>query len=181
MRFCTVLLTAGIASAISLDFPQLFKRQNTTTGSNSPSTGQVTCSGLNAQSNNGDRKIAIVIDSSGSMSENDPTNLRITAGKAINDWLIAQNEVKAGQKVDKVTVVDFDDYATVLYPLGDPTGAVSTFDLIDSSGGTYIADGVSTAITQLTGSGSGSTKGRSGIVVLTDGEVLSPLTLHPGD
>jgi hypothetical protein len=162
MKVFSTLLLLSVSTTHALS---LFRRQNST------GTPQSTCSGLNAQSNNGDRKIAIVIDSSGSMSDNDPTNLRIAAGKALNDWLITQNEAVNGKKKDLVTVIDFDDYSTVDFALGDPAAAVNAFDLIDASGGTYIAGGVNEAISQLTASSSGATKDRSAIVVLTDGEV----------
>ncbi|KAB5566544.1 hypothetical protein GE09DRAFT_1218801 [Coniochaeta sp. 2T2.1] len=119
---------------------------------------------------NGGRKVAIVIDSSGSMSGTDPNNLRITAGKALNNQLVPAAGATGGKQADLVTVVDFDDVATVIYPLGDPAGAGSSFDQIDSSGGTFIADGIEKAVAQLSAPGNDPTADRSGIVVLTDGE-----------
>ena len=130
-----------------------------------------TCVGLTVKSNNGNRKVAIVIDSSGSMAESDPDNLRLAAGKSLNDWLITKNEAVGGKKEDLVTVINFDDEATLDYPLGDPSGADSAFDNIGADGGTFIAGGVEMAIAQLTTSSSGTTSGRSAIVVFTDGEV----------
>jgi len=130
-----------------------------------------TCAGLTVKSNNGNRKVAIVIDSSGSMAESDPDNLRLAAGKSLNDWLITKNEAVGGKKEDLVTVINFDDEATLDYPLGDPSGADSAFDTIGADGGTFIAGGVEMAIDQLTNSSSGATSGRSAIVVFTDGEV----------
>lgn len=132
----------------------------------------LTCTDLRVKSNDGDRKIAIVIDSSGSMSSSDPEDLRLAAGRALNDWLITKDEATNGKKSDLVTVVDFDDVATVLYPLGDPGSAANrSFSGIDASGGTYIAGGVEAAIGELTKGGSGDTASRSGIIVFTDGEV----------
>lgn len=128
------------------------------------------CADLSVSSNNGDRKVAIVMDSSGSMAYNDPYDLRIKAGRALNDFLISSGEAGGGQKADLVTVIDFDDSAYLDFPLGDPGSANSSFDNVDASGGTYIASGVNLAIEQLTGGGGGTDK-RSAIVVFTDGEV----------
>lgn len=128
-----------------------------------------TCN-IQLATSNGGRKVAIVIDSSGSMSVTDPYDLRITAGKALNNQLVSAAAATGGKKADLVTVVDFDDVATVIYPLGDPAGADSSFDQIDSSGGTFIADGIENAVTQLSAPGTDPTADRSGIVVLTDGE-----------
>ncbi|KAF2501057.1 hypothetical protein BU16DRAFT_419204, partial [Lophium mytilinum] len=127
--------------------------------------------------NNGGRKIGIVIDSSGSMYDTDPYNLRILAGEQINDWLVTSKEASGSKKEDLVTVVDFDDVATLLYPLGDPSGAEDTFKLIDSMGGTYIAGGVDMATNELTKAGHDPTSNRSGIVVLTDGSDSDTATL----
>lgn len=124
---------------------------------------------------NGGRKIAIVVDSSGSNSYTDPSDLRIVAAKNLNGLLVSKNQASAGKQSDLVTVVDFDYSAAVIYPLGDPAGA--TFDGIDASGGTDIASGVEAAIDELTKNQGDVTAGRSGIVVLTDGEdsYLDPL------
>jgi hypothetical protein len=129
------------------------------------------CTDLRAKSNDGDRKIAIVIDSSGSMAESDPANLRLIAGKSVVDWLISKHEATSTRKPDLVTVIDFDEIATLDYPLGDPAGADSSLDGIGADGGTFIAGGVELAIDQLTASGTGATSDRSGILVFTDGEV----------
>ena len=134
-------------------------------------TSAPVCVGLSVKSNNGDRKVALVIDSSGSMAETDPLNLRLAAGRALNDWLITKAEATGGKKPDLVTVINFDYTATLDYPLGDPAGANSSFDNIGAFGGTFIAGGVDKGIAQLTSSSSGSTSGRSSIIVFTDGEV----------
>lgn len=52
----------------------------------------------------GGRKIAIVIDSSGSMSSSDPFDLRITAGRSLNDQLVSA--ATGSKKADLVTVVE---------------------------------------------------------------------------
>ncbi|KAH6710573.1 putative calcium-activated chloride channel regulator 4 [Leptodontidium sp. MPI-SDFR-AT-0119] len=124
-----------------------------------------------AVASNGGRKIGIVVDSSGSMESNDPNDLRITAGKSLTSSLVT-----GGSHPDQVTVVDFDGSATLLYPLGDPAKAGPSFDLIDSSGGTYIAGGLETAIDELT-KGQATTAGVTGIVVLTDGQDSSATLL----
>ena len=129
------------------------------------------CVGLSVKSNNGNRKVALVIDSSGSMLDNDPYDLRLAAGRALNNWLITQAEAKGGTKPDLVTVIDFNSSPQLDYPLGDPAGANSSFDEIGASGGTYIAGGVDLAVTQLRASGSGDTASRSSIIVFTDGQV----------
>lgn len=130
-----------------------------------------TCIGLSVKSNNGNRKVALVIDSSGSMAESDPYNLRLAAGRALNDWLITKAEAGNGKQPDLVTVINFDETAYLDYPLGDPAGANSSFDAIGADGGTFIAGGVDMGMAQLTSTGSGSTSGRSSIIVFTDGEV----------
>ncbi|EOO00825.1 putative von willebrand factor type a protein [Phaeoacremonium minimum UCRPA7] len=164
MRFILLShLLLGVASAASFsNHANLIKRDNS----------QV-CSDLTVSSNNGDRKVAIVIDSSGSMVSNDYTDLRIAAGRALNEFLISDSEAKDGKKADEVTVIDFDDEAYLDYPLGDPGNANSSFSKIDSIGGTYITSGVLMAIDQLTSSNSGTTDKRSAIVVFTDGEDYS--------
>jgi len=116
------------------------------------------------------RKIGIVVDSSGSNQDTDPSNLRISAATQINAQLITADQAAANPnaKPDLVTVVDFDDVASVIYPLGDPSGA--DFSSIDSNGGTYIAGGIAAAIDEITADTKYKTRGRSGIIVLTDGD-----------
>jgi len=130
------------------------------------------CTDLRAKSNNGDRKIAIVIDSSGSMAMTDPFDLRFEAANQAVDWLIEKNEVSEKQKQDQVAIISFDSDAYLEYPLGDPSSAAkNAVNGISSIGDTYIAGGVEMAITELTKDGSGDTAGRTGILVFTDGEV----------
>lgn len=101
------------------------------------------------------RKVAIVVDSSGSNDWNDPTNLRVAAGQSI---------VANLGGTDQVAVVDFDGSATVISPLG-PASAAS-FVGIDSSGDTCISCGVEEALVTL----QGAAPNTAGIIVLTDGE-----------
>ncbi|KAI7082509.1 hypothetical protein KC356_g8297 [Hortaea werneckii] len=119
----------------------------------------------------GGRKVGIIIDSSRSNTDTDPDDLRINAGRALNDALYSSAEAAAaGVQSDLVTVIDFDSSATVLYSLGDPDGATAAFSSIDARGQTCIYCGIREAIKELTKPDSGPTAGRTSIVVLTDGE-----------
>ena len=119
------------------------------------------------------RYLAIVVDSSGSNEITDPENLRITAAKEFNSNLVSKSSVSDEDGVpDQVTVIDFDDTARVVSPLGDPSQA--SFSGIDSSGGTCIACGIRLAIDELTSKSQGPIAGRAGILVLTDGEDPDP-------
>jgi hypothetical protein len=113
------------------------------------------------------RRVAIVIDSSGSNTETDPGNLRIAAGQALNAALISRAEAAEDELSDLSAVVDFDDSARLVSPLADPDAA--SFAGIDSSGGTDIGRGVGLAIAELTKDPAAPVRDRSGIVVLTDG------------
>jgi hypothetical protein len=136
------------------------------------------CTNLRAKSNDGDRKIAIVIDSSSSMELSDPFNLRFEAANQAVDWLIEKSEVSQKQKQDQVTIISFDSDAYLEYPLGDPSSAAkNAVNGIISSGDTYIAGGVEMAISELTKDGSDDTAGRTGILVFTDGEDYDTQTL----
>lgn len=126
----------------------------------------------------GGRKVGIVIDSSSSNTNTDPNDLRITAGRALNDALYGSAEASAaGIQSDLVTVIEFDTSATVLYRLGDPDGATPAFSSIDANSGTCIYCGVREAIEELTQPGSGPTADRTSIIVLTDGEGQSESVL----
>ncbi|KAF9768434.1 hypothetical protein IL306_014274 [Fusarium sp. DS 682] len=127
---------------------------------------------LSLASSSGGRKVALVIDASGSMLSNDPQELRIKAGRALNRQLVSSAEASGGKSADQVAVVEFNTQATLLYQLGDPGKADSSFSKIGSEGGTSIARqvGVAKGIEELTKSGHGTTKDRSGIIILTDGE-----------
>ncbi|KAF2094987.1 hypothetical protein NA57DRAFT_46090 [Rhizodiscina lignyota] len=124
----------------------------------------------------GGRKIALVVDSSGSNADTDPNNLRIAAARALNNVLISKSEATPSKPADQVTVVEFDYSASVLFPLGDPASPSvdQAFDQIDADGGTDIASGVEAGIDEITKGSAGSTSGRSGVVVLTDGQSSFP-------
>lgn len=161
----TLLCALSAASAVTLHPRQIVKRDDTV------------CTDLRVSANNGGRKVAIVIDSSGSMATNDRQNYRIAAGKNLNNFLISNSEASGSVKADQVTVVDFDGTSYLRYPLGDPGNAEKSFDLIDSSGDTYIASGVRMATAQINGTGTGDTDKRSAIVVFTDGSVCAQYIL----
>ncbi|KAK3393683.1 hypothetical protein B0H63DRAFT_458816 [Podospora didyma] len=134
--------------------------------------GLQTCTDLTVSSNNGDRNVAIVIDSSSSMYGSDPYDLRLAAGRALNNFLVSDAEASGGGKADKVTVVGFDSYPYTLFPPGNPGDpkADEAISSIVASGGTYIAGGVETATQWFQNSTLGVIKDRSAIVVFTDGE-----------
>lgn len=122
------------------------------------------------------RRLAVVIDSSGSNQDTDPSNLRVSAGIQFVSTLVTAANAGPDNAPDLVTVVDFDSSASVVYPLGDPAGA--SFAGIDSSGGTFIAGGVVLAIEELTRNiDPEAIKDRTGIVVLTDGQDSSIFAL----
>ncbi|MCU0306949.1 MAG: VWA domain-containing protein [Thermoleophilia bacterium] len=115
------------------------------------------------------RVVALVIDSSGSNTTTDPAGLRRTAAASVARSLTSAAEAAAAGGVpDRLVVVDFDDSASVVYPLGDPDGAGAAIAGIDSAGGTHIAGGVRTATSAIIATGP--VPGRAAIVVLTDGE-----------
>lgn len=114
---------------------------------------------------NGGRKIGIVIDESSSMESTDPNNIRIVAARTLNEGLISSSKATGGKNPDLVTIVGFNTSPDLYYPLADPTGAVPSINAISSSkGGTFIGGGISTAITELSKTGTGSTANRTGIV-----------------
>lgn len=153
-----------------------------------------TCSGLTISENNGDRKgealselkgfqlirrtVVIVVDSSGSMSSNDPGDLRLSAAHALNAFLISKSEASGGTKADQVAVVSFDSTAETVFAPGDPgdPSADQAIAAIPASGGTNIGSGILEAIGNIAAM-SGLTKDRSAIVVYTDGSDSSTTKL----
>lgn len=104
--------------------------------------------------------VMLTLDSSGSMSWNDPEGLRRTAGKRFVDGLI---------EGDRVGVVDFDSWATLTQPLTrDFATAKDAIDAIDDSGGTNIGAGVSVANRELIDNGD--PEHLKAQILLTDGE-----------
>lgn len=161
----TILLLLNILPVLANPYrysPQIARRQSSTCVLDSL-LGRVGPS-------SGGRKVGLVVDASGSMSTNDPDDLRLVAAKALNDALISQNEATGGQAADLVTVAEFSSDSAVLYPLGDPSGANNVIDTITPGGGTAIGTGIQAAIGELTAAGNDPTANRTGIVVFTDGQ-----------
>ncbi|KAK5663564.1 hypothetical protein OQA88_3995 [Cercophora sp. LCS_1] len=99
-------------------------------------------------------KVAIVIDSSGSMSSSDPSDLRL-----------------CGIKADQVVAIaGFDGTSYTVFEPADPADPMvnEAISGIEASGGTFIARGVYEAIDKIAAM-SGTTKDRFAIVVYTDG------------
>ncbi len=104
--------------------------------------------------------IMFVLDSSGSMSWNDPFGYRKIAAKSFVDSLISD---------DKAGVVDFDGYARLAQGLTTNLTAVkAAIDTIDESGGTNIGAGVSIANNELIKNGAN--EHLKFEILLTDGE-----------
>ncbi len=104
--------------------------------------------------------VVFVLDSSGSMSWNDPNGYRKTASKSFVDALL---------QGDRAAVVDFDSYASLTQGLTSDFNAVkSALDRIDSYGGTNIGAGVRIANNELIRK---SSSDRIKVeILLTDGE-----------
>ncbi|MDE0324164.1 MAG: VWA domain-containing protein [Candidatus Poribacteria bacterium] len=115
--------------------------------------------------------IVLIIDSSGSMVENDPNKLRIAAAEQLID--LADSDVQIG-------VVDFDSDAVTLKELtsankdgkSELKNAVGRIDAYD---GTNIAEGLQQGFAVL--SKSKTFTARKAAVLLTDGEDNEPTTL----
>ncbi len=107
----------------------------------------------------GPADVMLVIDSSGSMSTEDPSYLRVSAGKRFVDEM--NNLTRAG-------VVDFNSSATLLQGLtSNRDDLKSALDDIGASGGTSLASGVSTALSHM--NGSARPEARRFVILLTDG------------
>lgn len=102
--------------------------------------------------------IGFAIDSSGSMSWNDPAGLRKQTAK---DFVNNMDEN------DRAAVIDFDSSAKVNCSLtSDKTVIKNAIDRIGSSGGTNLSVGIQAALTEL----KTSTSKAKYIIMLTDGE-----------
>lgn len=103
--------------------------------------------------------IVLAIDSSGSMQSNDPSNLRIDAGKSF---------IQAMKSTDNVAVVDFDSSSRVVAALTNDISVLeSALNSIDSSGGTNIVSALETSYNVLINSDSNSIRA---VFLLTDGD-----------
>lgn len=105
--------------------------------------------------------VALIIDSSGSMSSSDPQDRRIDAGRAF---------ITASTVDDQVGVVDFDSTARVLSdprsPVQGRSALLAALSQIDSSGGTNLGAGLTAGCEMLGRADSALAKGA---IFLTDG------------
>jgi len=67
----------------------------------------------------------------------------------INTQLITASQVTTNPnvKLDLVTIIDFNDATSIIYPLSDPSN--TDFNAIDSNGSIYITSGIATAIDKI--------------------------------
>ncbi|MBN2117606.1 MAG: VWA domain-containing protein [Anaerolineales bacterium] len=116
---------------------------------------------VNSATNNVD--VVLIIDSSGSMGWNDPSNKRLDAGKAY---------LAASLAGDYVGVVDFNSYASLDSPLvqlpENRTNLIAAIDGIGSSGGTDVGAGVQAGCDALIASPS--SNDTKAAILLTDGQ-----------
>ena len=104
--------------------------------------------------------VLFTMDSSGSMSWNDPNGYRKTAAK---------NFVGSLLPGDRAGVVDFESYSRLIRPLtGDFDAVNSSINSLDASGGTNIGAGMSTANSHLINSGNSEHVWM--VILLTDGQ-----------
>jgi Mg-chelatase subunit ChlD len=108
--------------------------------------------------------VALIIDSSGSMKDNDPNKVRIEAANKVVS-LLGEN--------DQVTVVEFSDRASILIPIkkvGNQTSRndiISKLSAIGEKGDTDIKGGLENAFAELSKADSGKKKVA---ILLSDGE-----------
>lgn len=102
--------------------------------------------------------VALIIDSSGSMKQNDPNDLRKQASSFFADMFSSN---------DRITIVDFDNTARV-YTDGvtDKAEIRAAIERIDSDGGTNVGAGLKAAFNALSTRENGA---RKGALLLTDG------------
>lgn len=104
--------------------------------------------------------VVLAIDSSGSMTSNDPDRQRISASAGLVDNLI---------EGDRAAVVDFDSTARVVQGLTDDRAAVtSALESIDASGGTNLSAAMARSLQEL--NSNGDEAHQRVIVLLTDGQ-----------
>ena len=109
--------------------------------------------------------LALVLDSSGSMLDNDPQGLRRTASKNLVDAMLVN---------DRASVVDFDGAARLAQALtSDKAALKAAIDTIDDSGSTNIGAGVRVGIDSLGAQGDPARV----MVLLTDGDGSYPADL----
>lgn len=108
--------------------------------------------------------VALIIDSSGSMKDNDPNKVRIEAAKKVIT-LLGEN--------DQVTVIEFSDRASILIPIkiignqASRNDIISKLSAIGEKGDTDIKGGLENAFAELSKADSGKKKVA---ILLSDGE-----------
>lgn len=106
--------------------------------------------------------VVFVIDSSGSMTTNDPHGLRLMAAEEFVS--------KLGDN-DRAAVVDFDDYAKLRQEFTSDHNLLNlAINSVDSSGGTSLGVGMKKALDQFTSSSYTRKDAYKYIIFLTDGE-----------
>ncbi len=134
-----------------------------------PNSGPYVSNPIEVLISNVNRRLVVVVDSSGSNSSTDPKNIRIDAAKTTLKTLISLTEAQATNTVpDLAGAIDFDSSVKVLSQLDDPDKVIPKLNSIDSSGGTDIAGGINSAVQIL--EAKGLVKDKSSIVVFTDGQ-----------
>ena len=117
--------------------------------------------------------IVLIIDSSGSMEDNDPNDLRKAAAKLFIGLASNASDVQ-------IAVVDFDEFAVTLAPLTfadvQKTQLENAVNRINSDGGTDIARGLRQGFEVL--SASTAPDAKKAAVLLTDGDDNNPKTLQ---
>lgn len=115
-------------------------------------------------------EIVFTIDSSGSMTSNDPQDLRKVAVKNFIDKLLPQ---------DRAAVVDFDSTAKIYSNLtSDKEKLKQAVDRVDSRGGTNLTVGLQASISELINNGDKDSKKH--VIFLTDGDgAYSSSVLNP--
>ena len=107
--------------------------------------------------------VILAIDSSGSMEDNDPHNLRLEGAKGFVDML--------NPELDRVGVVSWDDDVDFAEPLTDDFDWIkSRIDNIDADGGTNLDLGLRAAIDLIETGGRESDEVTRAIIFLTDGD-----------
>lgn len=106
--------------------------------------------------------VVLLLDSSGSMMENDPRDIRLIAAKEYADTLT---------DVDRAAVIDFDDCVTLLTDFtGSKQTISSSINRIDSNGGTMISSGMFSAIKLFETAKNPAGTADKIIILLTDGQ-----------
>jgi len=116
--------------------------------------------------------VALILDSSGSMSWNDPSNVRHTAARYFVD--LAYADALAGASKMQIAIVDFDSYArtwahlTMVDTQANHDLLWNAIGRVNSSGGTNLERGLDQGYSEL--SASSYPSARKAGVMLTDGQ-----------